>query len=84
MKRVGAVDSNTKFGFIAGMAGGVYQWMLNINLHTGFFSKLMEGAITAVVCGFVGMAGKELYTITMKAIKEYFKKHKTKTDEQIS
>ena len=74
MKLMGVqVDQNTKTGFIAGMVGGIYQWSLNINLPTDFLSKLVEGGITAIVCGFVGMAGKELYQVTQKAFKAYFK-----------
>lgn len=70
-------QADNKIGFISGLAGGAYQYILNINLPIDFWSKLVEAGITAIVCGFAGVAGKELYKIIRSAI---IKKNK---DEKI-
>lgn len=69
---------NNKIGFAFGLIGGVWQFMMNIHLPMDFWSKLIEGVITAGVCGFAGMAGKELFVITRRSLIAYFKTRKSK------
>lgn len=69
-------EANDKFAFVAGSVGAFVQMLLNIHLPTDFWQKLIEAAITAAVCGFVGVAGKELYRVVRNAVKDYFNNKK--------
>lgn len=69
-------DNNTKLGFTIGAITGVYKLMLNVHLPLEFPSKLIESAITAGVCGLMGVAGKELWVVGKRAFIAYFKKRK--------
>lgn len=71
-------DNNTKLGFTIGAITGVYKLMLNVRLPLEFPSKLIESAITAGVCGLMGVAGKELWTVGKRAFIAYFKTRKSK------
>jgi hypothetical protein len=71
-------DNNTKLGFIIGALTGMSKFILNFHLPLEFPSKLVEGAITAALCGFMGVAGKELWVVTKRAFVAYFKNRKTK------
>ena len=64
--------------FTAGAIGGVAKYIMNVHLQIEFFSKLFESAITAGVCGFIGIAGKELYVLAKKHLTAYFKNRKNK------
>lgn len=59
--------------FAAGMIGGVMHFIMNIQFDVDFLSKLIEAAITAAVCGFVGIAGKEIFVVAKNSFKEYMK-----------
>ncbi|HUR65474.1 MAG TPA: hypothetical protein VMZ03_03920 [Chitinophagaceae bacterium] len=67
-------ENNNKIGFISGLIGGVFKFLMNIDLPVGFFSKLLEAGITACVCGFLGVAGKEVFNL----IKKYVLKRRKK------
>lgn len=67
-------QADNRFAFVLGIIGGVWQFILNIHLPADFLSKLMEGAITAGVCGFAGIMGKELFKVTRRAFFTYFKR----------
>jgi hypothetical protein len=56
---------------------GLVKYCINIHLPVDFGSKLLEGAITAGVCGFFSWAGKELWVIGKKAFIAYFKTRKS-------
>ena len=60
----------------AGLVGGIAQYVSNVGLPITIVSKQVEGIITAILCGFGGLLGKELFVITKKSVKEYFKKRK--------
>lgn len=80
MKAMGIHDSgdnlnhDNSIGFISGLIGGIWQSLMNINLPIDFWSKLLEAGITAGVCGFVGVAGKEIFVLIRDSFKEYFGK----------
>jgi hypothetical protein len=71
-------ENNTKLGFTIGAITGVFKLMLNIHLPIEFFSKLFESAITAGVCGLMGVAGKELWVVAKRSFTAYFKTRKSK------
>lgn len=66
--------TDNRFAFVLGIIGGVWQFILNIHLPVDFLSKLVEGAVTAGVCGFAGIMGKELFKIARRAFFTYFKR----------
>lgn len=71
-------DNNTKLGFTIGVITGMFKLILNVHLPIEFFSKLFESALTAGVCGLMGVAGKELWVVGKRAFKAYFKNRKNK------
>lgn len=55
------LDDNTYIGVVCGVIGG------SVHLVQELIDKdLMEAVITAAICGFAGVAGKELYVILKK------------------
>lgn len=58
-------------GFFAGMFGGFIKYMSL--LDTGFGSRLLEAGMTAMVCGFLGVAGKHSFDWLRK---KYLNKNK--------
>lgn len=72
-------NGDNRLSFTIGSIVGFIQYWLNIHLPVDFWSKLLEGVITALLCGFGGMLGKELFKITKRAFVEYFKTRKKKT-----
>jgi hypothetical protein len=71
-------SADNRLSFMIGSIAGFIQYYLNIHLPVDFWSKLLEGVITALLCGFAGMVGKWLFTVTKKALAEYFqRKNKT-------
>jgi hypothetical protein len=71
-------DNNNKLGFTIGALTGLYKLLMNVRLPIEFPSKLIESAITAGVCGLMGLAGKEVWIVGKRAFIAYFKKRKTK------
>jgi energy-converting hydrogenase Eha subunit A len=71
--------TNNKVGAVCGIIGALYQFFLNIKLPMDFPSKLIEAGITAIVAGFLGIGGKELFMVTKRAFLSYFKKRKNKS-----
>lgn len=69
-------DGNNKLGFAIGVVTGVFQFFLKINVPTDFWSKLLGASITAGVCGFVGVMGKELFVIAKNSFVEYYRARK--------
>lgn len=69
---------DNRIGFTLGLIGGIWQFVMNIHLPLDFLSKLVEGAITAGVCGFAGIFGKELFVIARRSVIAYFKTRKPK------
>lgn len=53
--------------FFSGMFGGFIKYMAGVLLlDVGFISRLFEAGATALVCGFLGIAGKRLYEFVQK------------------
>lgn len=71
-------QADNRIAFVFGIIGGVWQFILNIHLPVDFLSKLVEGAVTAGVCGFAGIIGKELYVLAKRSIIAYFRTRKSK------
>lgn len=71
-------DNNTKLGFAIGAITGFIKLWMNVHLQIEFFSKLFESALTAGVCGLMGVAGKELWVVGKRAFISYFKNRKSK------
>lgn len=74
-------NHDNSIAFISGAIGAFYQFLMNIHLNIDFWSKLLESAIMAGVCGFVGVAGKEIFVLLRDSFKEYFGKNKKMTDD---
>lgn len=73
--------SDNRLSFFIGSIVGFIQYWLNIHLPTDFWSKLLEGVITAGLCGFAGMVGKELFKIIKVYLIGYFRNRKNVKDE---
>lgn len=71
-------SSNNGLAFFSGIIGGIIQFFMNIHLNVDFWPKLVEAAITAGVCGFLGIAGKEIFVLGRDAMKEWLKERKSK------
>jgi hypothetical protein len=69
-------DGNNRLGFAIGVVTGVIQFFLKIDVPTDFWSKLLGASITAGVCGFVGVMGKELFVIAKNNFLQYFRARK--------
>lgn len=69
-------DNNNKLGFACGAIAGVYRLYMNVHIPLEFPSKLIESAITAGVCGMMGLVGKEVWIVGKRAFVAYFKKRK--------
>lgn len=84
MKAMGIhMDSpNNKLGFTSGAIGGISDYIAHISWDMNYWDGLFHAAITAAVCGFLGIAGKELYILAKKGFKEYFGKRKKKDAEK--
>jgi hypothetical protein len=51
---------NNFTGAVAGIGGGCFHYLLQINVDVAFMVKLGEAGITAMVCGAAGIIGKEI------------------------
>lgn len=73
-------QSDNKLAYAFGFIGALYQYILNIHLSTDIWSKLLEGGITAGLCGFAGMVGKWLFGVikqyAIDPLIEYFRNRK--------
>ena len=74
-------NDGTKTSILAGLIGGAYSTIANINLPTDFWSKLFEATLTAGMCGAAGWVGKLIVQTAYRALKTYFKNRKRKDDE---
>ena len=52
---------DTLIGFFSGMIGGFVKYASGVMLQIGFMGRLFEAGLTALVCGFLGVAGKHLF-----------------------
>lgn len=63
---------DTVVAFFFGMMGGIIKLLSGIGgmilLDTGFMGRLLEAGVTAVCCGFLGVAGKHLFEVLKKKI----------------
>jgi hypothetical protein len=51
---------NNFTGAVAGIGGGCFHYLLQINVDASFLLKLTEAGVTALVCGAAGIIGKEV------------------------
>jgi hypothetical protein len=54
------ISNGRLIAFFCGIGGGMTKYIVQIN-ETPFAAKLFEAGVTAIVCGFLGMAGKWLF-----------------------
>lgn len=69
-------DWDKFIAIICGITGGIYRFLQVhlIEVEPAFWTSLLKAALTAFVCGFMGLVGKALFVW----IKDYFKKGKHK------
>lgn len=60
---------NAKIGLLSGMVGGMFNYILQIQNGT-FAGSVTKAAVTALICGAAGVAGKELYGLIKKRFKK--------------
>lgn len=65
-------NDGTKTSIVAGMIGGIWSTIANINLPTDFVSKLLEATLTAGMCGAAGWVGKLIVQTAYRSLKMYF------------
>jgi len=75
MKAMELHTIDTKIGFIVGMTGGMLKYISGALLDISFAGRLVEAGLTAMVCGFLGVAGKHTFYWLRK--KYFTKKNKT-------
>lgn len=61
-------EHNTKIGFISGAIGGFLKFITTVEASS--FLKLIEAAITALICGAAGVIGKDAYTFIKSKLKK--------------
>jgi hypothetical protein len=59
------VDNITSFGL--GSIAGIIKFYTTLNISVDSVSHIGEAVITAGMCGFAGMVGKEMYVYIKKA-----------------
>lgn len=52
---------DTAIGFVLGLIGGCFNYMLQVANETPYFFKLLEAGLTAFICGALGVAGKYFF-----------------------
>jgi hypothetical protein len=67
-----AMDHFKNWGTICGIAGGLGKYFLQIKMN--FPERVIQAAITALVCAIVGAAGKKLFDFAFGYLKVAFKK----------
>ena len=65
---------NSTLGFICGAIGGVSKYIMQINDFAGFGIAMTKAGLTALICGFLGVAGKWLFEWMKKRIKGFLKR----------
>ncbi len=70
-------NSNNIIGFAIGAISGFWKYLASINMD--LIGRMAEAGATALVCGFLGMAGKEALVATVKYLKKKFT-HKNNND----
>lgn len=66
MKTMEHKGFNSTIGFLFGAGGGIAAWNLQITLDIPFISKLAQTGAIALVSGFLGIAGKNLFLYIKK------------------
>jgi hypothetical protein len=69
-------DLNKTIGFLCGMIGGVTKFVCDAPINWGEYCiSTTKAGFAALVCGFLGVAGKEIFGYIKK---KYFSHHKVK------
>ncbi len=77
-------EANTRIGLLAGMIGGMFKYIMLQMQVEGFGESAMKAALTALLCGLAGVAGKEIYSFLKVRITIVFtRKKKEKKDEGV-
>ena len=70
------------FGWICGViGGGLHYTLLEIHIHEADWVAFARACITAVACGFAGMAGKALWNRIFKIKNQDNGKHNSNTPD---
>jgi hypothetical protein len=67
MKLALLTNTDSKIGLLSGVTGGVFKYFLQI--HEPFAINLLQAVITAFICGIAGVAGKEIFILIKKKLK---------------
>lgn len=59
-------EQNTRIGFVSGLLGGIAKFISTVEVSS--IHRLIEAAITALVCGAAGVVGKEIVVFVKKKI----------------
>ena len=59
-------QQNTQIGFVSGLLGGFAKFISDVEVSS--IHRLVEAAITALVCGGAGVVGKEIVVFIKKKI----------------
>lgn len=61
-------EGNTAVGLFAGLIGGLGKYLLQVNT-TPAYLNIIQAVFTALLCGAAGVAGKEIYQVIKRKIK---------------
>lgn len=73
-------DWDNIVGVVTGILGGMWVFMDIALVDITYFESLMKSGATAIVCGFMGVAGKHAYTWLKD---KYLKKKKKNGGDKI-
>lgn len=66
----GSNSTNNALGFFIGAVSGFWKYLANINME--LVGRMAEAGATALICGFLGMAGKEALSALVKYLRQKF------------
>lgn len=72
---------NSIIGLAMGLLVWAYDFFINIHAHPLFDEKIIVGVVTAVLYGFSGLLGKEMFLWVKRAYKEMRTEYKRKKNK---
>jgi len=68
-------SNNAPLAALCGILGGMVKFLQVSVIEVTWWEKTLQAGGTALICGFLGVAGKELFVFIKKA---FFKRKKVK------
>lgn len=72
---------NSIIALFAGLLGGMVKFFGQVPAGTTWLEKTAEAGGTALICGFLGVAGKELWVYVKRAYRDMRAEYKRKKNK---